>query len=211
MQEAPWLVHLLHLPDVLVYLTLFGAALLENVLPPVPGDTVVLFGGYLVGLGRLQLPVTFVMVTLGSWGGFMVYYAVGRWLGHTGAHRWVARWVTPEALQRGEHWVRRYGHWVVLANRMLPGARSVISLGSGFTGMPAPLVGLMALISAALWNVLLVGGGYTIGEHWQRVLALLRVYNGAVLVLLGVGVALLLARWWRRRVRLRTRSPSRQP
>lgn len=207
MAWAPWLDHLLRLPDAVIYVALFGAALLENVLPPTPGDAVVVFGGYLTGVGRLSVPFTFVGVTLGSWGGFMLYYALGRWLGHTGVQRWLARWTTPEALARGEHWVRRYGHWVVLANRMLPGARSVISLGAGFAGLPAPLVGVMALLSAALWNVLLVGGGYLIGEHWRRLLMALRVYNGAALIALSAVVAVLLVRWWRHR----SRSPSRQP
>lgn len=210
MHWAPWLVHLLELPDWVVYAVLFGASLLENVLPPVPGDTVVVFGGYLTGLGRLWLPFTFVAVTLGSWGGFMAYYFVGRWLGHTGVHDRLGRWVSPEALLRGEDWVRRYGHWVVLANRMLPGARSVISLGAGFAELNALLVGAMALLSALTWNVLLVGAGYVIGEHWQRVLTILRVYNGVALAVLGVVGAVLLLRWWHWRGRLRRRSPSRQ-
>ena len=57
MDLAQFFQRLLELPDALLYATLFAAALVENVLPPVPGDTVVVFGGYLAGLGRLSLPV----------------------------------------------------------------------------------------------------------------------------------------------------------
>jgi membrane protein DedA with SNARE-associated domain len=192
---------LLHLPDAVVYALLYGASMLENVLPPVPGDTVVVFGGYLVGRGSLLLSVTFVVVTLGSWSGFMCYYLLGRWLGHTGVHAWLGRWITPQALQRAERWVQRYGQWVVLANRMLPGARSMISLAAGFAGLRADVVAGMALLSALLWNVLLVGGGYLIGEQWQRLLGLLHLYDRAALIVMALAGAAVLVRWWLRRAR----------
>jgi membrane protein DedA with SNARE-associated domain len=196
---------LLSLPEAVVYVLLYGASFLENVLPPVPGDTVVVFGGYLAGRGHLSLPVTFVAVTLGSWSGFMCYYLLGRWLGQTGVHAWLGRWISQQALQRGERWVRRYGQWVVLANRTLPGARSVISLAAGFAGLRADVAAGMALLSALLWNVLLVGGGYVIGEEWRRVLHVLGIYDRAALIALAALVALLLARWWLRHARAAAR------
>ncbi|HEX9844770.1 MAG TPA: DedA family protein [bacterium] len=194
---------LLELPDAWLYASLFAAALVENVLPPVPGDTVVVFGGYLAGLGRLSLPVAYAMVTFGSWCGFMTYYLLGRWLGRSGVHDLLGRWIPPATLARGEEWVRRHGHWAVLANRLLAGARSVISLAAGFVRMPAGLVGALALASSMLWNVLLVGGGYWIGEEWQRVIALLRAYEQAVLFAVACVAVILLVRYWRRRSRAR--------
>ena len=191
----------LELPPALLYALLFAAALLENLLPPLPGDSVVVFGGYLAGLGRLSLPLTFALVTLASGCGFMAYYALGRRLGRSGVHAWLGRWVTPEALARGEAWVQRHGLWMVLANRMLTGARSVISLVAGFAGLRALPVAGLALLSAALWNAALVGGGYLIGEEWQRVLRWLTAYERAVLIGLGLLAVVLVMRGWRRRVR----------
>lgn len=180
----------LHLPDAALYALLFGAALLENVLPPLPGDAAVIFGGYLAGTGRLALPWTFVWVTLGSWCGFMSYYALGRALGRSRAHRWVERWTNPDALARGEAWVRRYGYWVVLANRLLAGARSVISLVGGFAGLSPPAVALAALASSAAWNVLLVGAGYRVGDSWESIVSVLGRFQWTITVLIAVAVAL---------------------
>lgn len=202
---------LLELPDASIYAVLFAAALVENILPPVPGDTVVVFGGYLAGLGRLSLPVVYVLVTFGCWCGFMAYYLLGRWVGRSRVHDLLGRWIQPERLARGEAWVRRYGHWAVLANRVLPGARSVISLAAGFVILPWGIVGVLALASSALWNVVLVGGGYWIGEEWQRVMALLHAYNQAVLIVAAILVAFLLARYWRRRGRARMGTHPQQP
>jgi membrane protein DedA with SNARE-associated domain len=199
MEPAQLFERVLQLPDGVLYALLFSAALLENLLPPFPGDATVVFGAYLAGVGRLSLALTFVLATMGSWCGFMVYYGLGRWLGRTRVHDLVGRWITPATLQRGEDWVRRYGHWVVLGNRMLAGARSVISLAAGFAGMRPALVGALALLSSLAWSALLVGAGYLIGEEWQRAVTLLGLYDRAVLALLALGALAWLL--WRRRRR----------
>jgi membrane protein DedA with SNARE-associated domain len=199
LDPAPWLEPLLHLPDGLLYVLLFGFALLENLVPPFPGDALVVFGGYLAGLGRLSVVAAYVLVTLGSWGGFMAYYALGRVLGRGTVHARLGRLLSPERLERSEAWVRRYGLWAVLGNRALAGARSVISLAAGFADLPVLAVGGLALLSAALWNVLLVGTGYAIGENWQDALRLLEVYNRLVLGALALLVLGLWLRWRLRR------------
>lgn len=190
---------LLALPDVLLYVMLFGSALFENLFPPLPGDAVVVFGGYLAGVGRLSLTLAFFAVTVGSWAGFMCYYLLGRWLGRTRTHDLLRRWIAPARLERGEDWVRRYGQWVVLGNRLITGARSVISLAAGFVGLPAVIVSAFALASCAAWNLLLVGAGYYIGEEWDRVLEFISAYNRIVLILLAALGIYLLYRYWRRR------------
>ncbi|HEV2131887.1 MAG TPA: hypothetical protein VGR27_12320, partial [Longimicrobiaceae bacterium] len=44
-------------PDELIYLVMAEAAALENLVPPVPADVVILFGGFLLGKagGRVWL------------------------------------------------------------------------------------------------------------------------------------------------------------
>ena len=37
-----------------LYGMLLLAAYMENVVPPIPGDSVVIFGAYLVGLGKIE-------------------------------------------------------------------------------------------------------------------------------------------------------------
>lgn len=199
MDPAALFERFLTLSDGALYALLFGAALLENLLPPLPGDMAVVFGGYLAGLGRLSVALTYAMVTVGSACGFMVYYGLGRWLGRSGVHQWLGRWLGVERLERGEAWVRRRGLYVVLANRALPGLRSVISLVAGFAGLGALPVAALALASSALWSAALVGAGFTLGEEWQRMMRLLTAYERAVLVgLAALALVLAARRWWRR-------------
>ena len=59
------------------YIILFISAFTENVVPPVPGDTVVVIGAYLVSTEKLGFWGVFISTCLGSSAGFMVMYFVG--------------------------------------------------------------------------------------------------------------------------------------
>ena len=54
------------LPAVWAYATLLVIAYGENVVPPIPGDMVVVFGGYLAGVGQLNLARVLRGTTLGG-------------------------------------------------------------------------------------------------------------------------------------------------
>jgi membrane protein DedA with SNARE-associated domain len=69
------------LSPTLIYCSLFAIAYIENVFPPSPSDVIVVFGGYLVGLGTIDFTLALVLTTIGSITGFMTMYKVGDWFG----------------------------------------------------------------------------------------------------------------------------------
>jgi len=64
-----------------VYLIITLIAYAENILPPVPGDVLVAFGGYLASLDLLDIPVLWVLTVAASIVGFMTMYKIGFFLG----------------------------------------------------------------------------------------------------------------------------------
>lgn len=188
------------LPAVWAYVTLFVIAYGENVVPPIPGDMVVVFGGYMAGLGRLDLSVVIALSTVGGALGFMSMYAVGYRLGQAVMEPDRFRWLPQEGFDKARRWIRRYGFGVVAANRFLSGARSVISLTVGMAHMSAWKTTLWCTVSAFLWTGLISYAGFAVGENWEIVAVYLRAYGRIVLgVLLFIGL-IVLARWgWRRR------------
>jgi len=172
------------------YVALFLSAYIENIFPPVPGDTVVVFAAYVVGrTGRHFLGV-FISTTLGSTAGFMTYYWVGRLLHPEYFKERNVRFIPAAAVERAGHWFRRYGYWVVLGNRFLSGIRSVISLVSGMYRLSWVRVAILATVSCALWNGLLIWAGYLLGANWRLIEEILRQYSRVVLAigLVGGGV-----------------------
>lgn len=188
------------LPAVWAYATLFVIAYGENVVPPIPGDMVVVFGGYMAGIGQLSLGVVILLSTLGGALGFMSMYAIGYRVGAAAMDPDRLRWLPQDGFERARRWVRRYGFGVVAANRFLSGARSVISLTVGMAQMSAWKTAVWCTVSALLWTGLISYAGFAVGENWEIVAVYLRAYGRIVLgVLLLLGV-ILLARWgWHRR------------
>ncbi len=152
-----------------LYLILFLSAIVENLFPPIPGDTITVLGAFLVGRGKLDFTAVYLLTTAGSVIGFMALYYLGRFLGREYFTNRDYRFFSAESIARGESWFGRYGHFVVLINRFLPGVRSVISIVSGISKLPLLKVLLFSLISAALWNYIWIQAGFTLGTNWHTV------------------------------------------
>lgn len=179
------------------YAALLVIAYGENVVPPIPGDMAIVFGGYLVGIGKLSFPVVVLLATVGGAVGFMTMYAIGYWIGDAVLDPERLRWIPKEQVHKAQRWLRRWGYGVVAANRFLSGARSVISLTVGMVHMDAWKTAAFATLSAAVWTALITYAGYQVGENWEVIGDYLRTYGriivtAIVVLLLGQGVRLYL-------------------
>jgi membrane protein DedA with SNARE-associated domain len=189
------------LSPIWAYVTLLVIAYGENVLPPIPGDMVVVFGGYMAGLGQLHLGVVILLSTVGGALGFMSMYAVGYKLGRSVLNPDRLQWLPREGFDRAQRWIHQYGYGVIAANRFLSGARSVISLTAGMFRMEVARTAWWCTVSALVWTGLISYAGYAVGENWDLVVTYLRAYGRIVLtilVLIAVGLGL---RWYWRRPR----------
>ncbi len=179
--------------DAFLYIFLFLSAIVENLFPPIPGDTITAFGAFLVGQKRLNYWGVYACTTIGSVFGFMALYAVGRVLEREFFMKKNYRFFSAESILAAEEWFRRRGLLVVLANRFLPGVRSVISVVSGISRLNAVKVFSLSLASAAVWNLIWIQVGFTLGKEWSAVKAalanILEKYNiaaGIALVVIAV-------------------------
>lgn len=179
-----------------IYAVVFLVAWAENVIPPIPGDLVVVVAGSFVGLGTVGLVPTFGFATAGSVLGFMTVFAAGQRLGAAVHDPTRLRWIPRGAVATVETWLTRWGLGVVAANRFLSGGRAVIGLLAGASGMPVGRVALWSTVSALAWNGVLVGGGLALGTQWPRVMTLLATYGRIVTGVLAVAVLVLGIRWW---------------
>ncbi len=177
--------HLLdNINPLVAYLILMVSAIVENIFPPIPGDTVTVFGAYFVSKGKLGFWGVYVSTTVGSVIGFFIMYLLGLKLGTRLLNaRWTKKTFSAEKIKKVEYWFTKYGYWVVAANRFLSGTRSVVSIFAGFFGLRWQLVLLYSFISAAIWNGLLIYGGYLVGVNWQKITGLLKQYNQIVLII----------------------------
>lgn len=184
------------------YPGLAALMLLENLFPPIPSEVVLPLTGFFVSRGELGFVAALVTATAGSLLGAFILYALGR----LGGRPLVLRYgrllrVNEKELDRADDWFDRYGGWVVFLGRMVPGVRSVVSIPAGMSEMPLGRFSLLTALGSAVWNSLLIGAGWLLGENWQRVSGLVGSGSHAVLVALAVAAVGLAAWWWRRRTR----------
>ncbi|MDE2995152.1 MAG: DedA family protein [Bacteroidota bacterium] len=183
------------LPAFWVYSIIFLVAWLENVVPPIPGDMVVVFGGYMAGVDLLSAPLVVALATIGGTLGFMSMYAVGHRVGTGLLDPGRFRWLPKKRILRVREKLSRRGFILVAANRFLSGLRSVISLTVGMSHMPAGLTWLWSAVSSLLWCVLLTVAGYVVGENWEIVSSWLRTWGGVVLALMALFVVVQVVRY----------------
>ena len=156
------------------YGLLFVCAFLENVVPPVPGDTVVVFSAYLVGRGIWDIAPVFATTVGGGVIGFMFMFFMGMRYGRSLFEARGGRVFTSQGLQRAESWLARYGFWLILANRFMTGVRSVVAISAGLGKMSPVRVLFAGVLSMMVWNGLLLYVGLLLGQNWGEVSELLK-------------------------------------
>jgi len=185
------------------YILLLISAYVENIFPPIPGDTVTLIGAFFVGTGKLSFWGVWLSTSLGSILGFMSLFLVAYWLEWQGIDRFRPRWIKKAHLKKVDTWFGRYGYWIILANRFLSGIRSVISIGAGLSKLNVWKVTLLAFLSGIIWNGLLIYAGAFIGRSWQDILEYIKIYNKVFLGIL-ILISIIYGIWrWRFRKTIR--------
>jgi len=176
--------------EALGYLGLGLVLIAENLFPPIPSEVILPLAGFFVGQGSFSFAGAVAASTLGSVLGALALYAMGRHGGRPLVLRY-GSWlrVTPEALDAAEGWFARHGDAMVLWARMVPLARSVVSIPAGIARMPLGRFAALTTLGSAAWNTLLIGSGWALGANWERVSEIAGSYSDAVLAALVVAAA----------------------
>jgi membrane protein DedA with SNARE-associated domain len=176
------------------------SACIEYLFPPFPGDTITVFGAFLVARRGWSGPLVFGAVTLGSAIGCMLDYAAGRWLGANEA-RWTSgrlRRYRPQIDALVERFSRHGGLYIAI-NRFIPSLRGLFFIAAGMARLRWWVVLAYGTLSALLWNALLLLLGVTVGESWDRLVSLFETYGLAFWCLVAIGVVAFVARRLARR------------
>jgi len=178
------------------YWTIALILLLENAGIPVPGETVLLFAGFLAFSEhhlKLQyiIPLGIVAATLGD--------NLGYYLGLRGGRALLMRYrrifrIRQSTLEKGEQLFRRHGGVTIFFARFIFGMRIIAGPLAGTLRMPWKTFVLFNFLGAALWVTVIAGAGFAFGTQWERLLLILDRIN----VIAAVAAALLALFFWMR-------------
>ncbi len=168
----------------LAYTFLSGASILENLIPPVPGDSVVLFGAILSSRGYLSPISVHISTALGGSAGFYFLFHFAHKHGRNFFIDGKIPFFRKEYIFAAEKRFASSGCYIVLINRFLPGVRSVISVTAGILNLSKIKVFIFCLISSFVWNGILTYGGYFLGNSIIPLIKKASFITGAVVIII---------------------------
>ena len=189
--------------DVIKAIGYLGVALLvatESVFPPIPSEVVLPAAGLASSRGEANVVLMVLAATVGSVLGAWILYLLSAAIGDVRLHALVARYgrwvgVKPRDLRRAEAWFDDHAGSAVLICRCVPLIRSLVSIPAGFRRMNPLQFTVYTALGSLVWNAVLIGAGYQLGDRWEDVAD----WVGVLQYVVVAAIVVWLARWvWMR-------------
>lgn len=179
----------------LAYVLLGIASLVEYVFPPFPGDTVALFGVYLVFAAHYDGPAAYLALVFGAVIGGQATWYVGRRIGR-GAERpaFLRGEKASETIAAIEEHFARHGSLFLALHRFVPALRALVFVAAGMSGFSFTRTLVLGALSAALWNGALFALGYLVAASWERLSSIVSVYSTIAIAAVAIAVVAVILR-----------------
>jgi membrane protein DedA with SNARE-associated domain len=155
------------------YPSVFAAALLENLFPPIPSELVFPLIGFSAQTNDLGIAGAIGMAIVGAVGstvGAIIIYFIALKIGLPTITRIGKRYhlLSESDLKKTETWFVRHGELAVFLGRMAPGIRELISIPAGIAEMNIVRFTFFTFIGSCIWSLFLTLVGFFIGDAWIR-------------------------------------------
>ncbi len=188
--------HISELTPFWIYVALFLFSFVENVFPPSPSDLVVVIGGSLIAESTIHFIPTLILTTVGSVIGFMTLFLIGGQFDKKLIKKGKVKFISIESIDKVDSWFNKYGYYIILSNRFLPGTRSVISFFAGLSKLSFKKTIALASISAIVWNSIIIYLGMVFGYNIEKVDYFISTYNNVAIILTGLVIVFFVVRYF---------------
>ncbi len=180
---------------------------------PISGSLLLFAAGAFAALGDLNIFILFPVALSAAVMGDNLTYFIGRRVGRP-LLAWVERqkrfrWISPQALARGQIYFRRRGAWAIFITRFLIVVLGgPINLLAGLEKYPFRKFLLWDVCGQILSVIISLGLGYVFAASWEEVASLFGAFSSLLLIfLIAVVLAVVLVRKVRQRKDARTAQP----
>lgn len=170
-------------------ISVFILVLLEYASFPMPSEVVLpLMGiiGAVNGIGYFKILIVSVIAGIV---GSTINYLLGYYFGDRAISYIERRFPkTRKSINASYNWLNKYNNFAVLISRVIPLARTFISIAAGTVRMkPVPFV-LYSSIGITIWNAILITLGFIFGDNTEIIGALLKKYSIIVMIIILIVV-----------------------
>ncbi|MCL6517497.1 DedA family protein [Alicyclobacillus sp.] len=173
------------------YAGVYAAMVIEGLGLPFPGDAVLALYGFLAAEGRMQPGGQWLAALAGYMTAAVIAYWVSRRFGTGFVHGLGGRlaMLNERGMMRTTRLIDRWGPWMLVPGRFLPGVRSMSSYVAGLCRMDWRPFLVYTGIGAGLWCGAWLGAGYWFGDHVDDLLAQSRTVFGWAAAVAVAGMA----------------------
>lgn len=177
------------IPPFWILIIAFAVTYIENIFPPSPSDAALVFMGALVGTGTVGFMPLLIFATIGSTLGFITMFVLGVRFEMKFIETDKLKFISKKALMKVDELFKKWGYWLIVANRFLSGTRAVIAFFAGMSLLSFRKSTVLSFFSALLWNFILIYLGYIFGDNWKKVDEYMTLYGYILIPLVVLIVA----------------------
>lgn len=164
--------------------SIFLIVALEYANVPLPSEIVLPFAGILAEKYDMNIfLVVFVSILGGVFGSITNYY-IGYKFGNPLLFKLKEKFPkTKRAIKESNDWMEKYNKLSVMITRLVPLARTFISIVAGVNRMSIYSFTIFSTIGISIWNILLISIGYIVGDNMDKISYILSTYTKVLIVL----------------------------
>lgn len=176
-----------------VLIIAFGVTIWENLFPPAPCDSILIFTGSLVSFGTIGFIPLLLSSTAGSVVGFLIMFYVGRNLQTIVYKKEKLKFISKNRIKKVQGWFNKYGYWIIAVNRFLTGTRAVISVFAGMSKLDPIKTTLLCALGSLIWNSILISLGLIFADNLEEIFRYLELYGIIILpIILFVALVIII-------------------
>ncbi len=159
-----------------------------------PGETTILFGGFVAGQGKISLVVLLAIVWGAALAGDVTSYFLGRRLGREFLVKHGPKVkITEDRLEKVEGFFQKYGGSAILLGRFVGLVRAIAPFIAGSSRLPFRRFIVFDIIGTGIWGCGLVLLGYVFWQSFDKLLKVAKqgLLGLAVFIVVVVGIVAL--------------------
>ena len=164
--------------------------MLENAGLPVPGETVLIYSGFLAYSGEVHLRRAIVTAIAGATVGDSLGYCLGRFGGITFLEKYRQHLhFLSRRFDHAQALFLKHGQWAVFVGRFITGLRVFAGILAGVFRMPYLRFLFFNFTGAVSWATTFGCVGFLFGSNWERLLSFIRKLDRITLAVFVAAVA----------------------
>ncbi len=169
-------------------ISIFIVVALEYANAPLPSEIVLPFAGILALEYNMNLGLIILVSVLGGLFGSLTNYYIGYKLGNPLIYKIKTKYPkTQKAVKESYRWMNKYEKSSVMYSRLVPLARTFISIIAGVTRMKISWFIIYSSIGITIWNTFLIIIGYIVGDNMDKITQILSTYSKGLIILILIG------------------------